>query len=72
MLAELELGVTFCHIACARRDVRKGRLLQDAQKALSNAMAAMGKFEFPTDGVDRINAGINRLQRALEECAPES
>lgn len=70
LLAQLELGVTFCHLACSTRiDIGKGRLLRNARRSLYNAVIALGKFEFSMDDdVDQIKAGIERLQNALEEC----
>ena len=68
VLTLLEVGVTFCNTACIRRDVRKERFIQNARKALSNAMTTMGKFDFSINGVDEIKAGIDGLQNALEEC----
>jgi len=47
---------------------RKERFIQNARKALSNAMTTMGKFDFSINGVDEIKAGIDGLQNALEEC----
>jgi hypothetical protein len=69
VLAQLELGVTFCYVACTRHNVRKDQLLQDARKVLRNALRAIDKFEFSLDDVKLINAGINHLQRALDENA---
>lgn len=71
VLAQLELGVTFCRIACTRPSPLNERLLQNARKALATAMSAMGRFEFTMQGLQEIAAGINRLQHALEECPPE-
>jgi hypothetical protein len=71
VLAELELGATFCRIACTRPSLQKERLLQNARKALSSAMSAMGRFEFSIQGLQEIAAGIDRLQDALQECTPE-
>jgi len=68
VLAQLELGVTFCHLACTRADIRKERLLRNAHTALSNAINAMCKFEFSMEGMDQIRAGIEHLQNALEQC----
>lgn len=68
VLTLLEIGVTFCNTACIRRDVRKERSIQNARKALSNAMTTMGKFDFSIHSVDEIKAGIDGLQNALEEC----
>ncbi|HEY6944845.1 MAG TPA: hypothetical protein VI431_06870 [Candidatus Acidoferrum sp.] len=71
LLAQLELGITFCQITCTRSDVPKQWLLRKARKVLSNVTSAMGKFQFTMRGIDEINAGINRLQDALDECAPK-
>lgn len=68
--AQLELGITFCQIACTRRDVRKEQLLQKARK-VSNVTSAMGKFEFSIQGIGEINRGIKLLQGGLDECPPQ-
>jgi hypothetical protein len=68
VLIQLELGMTFCRVACTGHDARKERLLRNTRRALSHAIAAVGKFEFSMQGVEEISAGINRLQSALEEC----
>ena len=70
LLAQLELGVTFCHMACSTRiDIGKERLLRNARRSLYNAVIALGKFEFSMDDdVGQIKAGIEHLQNALEEC----
>lgn len=67
VLAQLELGVTFCHVACTRHDVRKDRLLEDARKVVHNALRAISEFEFSLGDIALINAGLSRLQSALED-----
>jgi len=71
LLAQMELGVTFCRNACTRHDVRKERLLRDARKTLSRTLSAMHKFEFGLGALDELRAGIDRLQAALDDWAPE-
>ncbi|PYT82543.1 MAG: hypothetical protein DMG40_05945 [Acidobacteria bacterium] len=67
LLARLELGLTFCHLACTRRDVLKERLLRDARKVLSSALIFMGSRAFAVDGVEQIKEAIDCLQSALDD-----
>src|SRR5207248_9560973 len=71
LLDQMDLGVTFCRNACTRHDVRKERLLRDARKTLSRTLSAMHKFEFGLGALDALRAGIDRLQAALDDWAPE-
>ena len=67
LLAQLELGVTFCQVACTCHNVQKERLLKQARNTLSYAMSALGKFEFSIDGVNQIETRIERLKSTLDE-----
>jgi hypothetical protein len=71
LLAELDLGITFCRMACdiTSEDVKKRRL-RKARKALSDAVLSMGRFAFTSAGSAEIRSRIERLQNALPDCAP--
>lgn len=67
MLAELELGVTFCRMACdPRLDLVKCRLIQKARKALSDTRRAMEGYALIGEAAREVLAETRRLEDSLE------
>ena len=67
VLAQIELGVTFCRMACGQRpEPVKCRLLGKARKIFINVVSAMERRRFSRHVSDEILAGTRRLEEQLE------
>ena len=67
VLAQIELGVTFCRMACGQRpEPVKCRLLRKARKIFVNVVSAMERHRFSRNVSAEILAGTRRLEEQLD------
>lgn len=71
ILAELELGMTFCRIVRSKASENTERLLQNAPKAFFSAMDYVQLCELAPCDVEAITARLVKLQEALQESLPQ-
>jgi hypothetical protein len=67
MLAELDLGVTFCRLVGCKTSELTSRLLRNARNALFDAMHFVCQSELPAGDLEAIMARLQKLHAALEE-----
>ena len=67
-LAQIDLGATFCRMACAPRpEAVKCRLLRKADTIFSRARSCTERCHFSPEAVLKILAATNRLRKALDQ-----
>ena len=71
VLAELELGVTFCRIVHCKGSENTERLLRNARNAFFSAMHYVQRSDLAPRDVEAITARLLKLQEALRESLPE-
>jgi hypothetical protein len=67
ILAELDLGVTFCRIVRCKASENTERLLRNARKAFFSAMHYVQRCELAPCDVEAITVRLVKLQEALQE-----
>jgi hypothetical protein len=67
ILAELELGVTFCRIVRCKPSENTERLLRNARNAFFSAIHYVQRSELAPGDVEAITARLLKLQEALQE-----
>jgi hypothetical protein len=71
ILAELELGVTFCRIVRSKGNEHTERLLRNARNAFFSAMHYLQRSELVPCDVEAITTRLVKLQEALQESLPQ-
>jgi hypothetical protein len=71
ILAELDLGVTFCRIVRSKASENTERLLRNARHAFFSAMHYVQRAELAPCEVEAITAQLVKLQEALQESLPQ-
>ena len=71
ILAELELGATFCRIVHCKGSENTERLLRNARNAFFSAMHYVQRSDLAPSDVEAITARLVKLQEALQESLPQ-
>jgi hypothetical protein len=71
MLAELELGVTFCRLVRSKPSENTNRLLRNARNALFDAMHFVRHAELAASEMETIVEKLKRLQAEFEGYPPQ-
>jgi hypothetical protein len=71
ILAELELGATFCRIVRSKGGENAERLVRNARSAFFSAMHYLQRSELVPRDVEAITTRLVKLQEALQESLPQ-